>query len=341
MSDSLDDLSSDSAQALVNWASQDLECSPDAQSPAEKIWALSGVPTLFGALAERISEGVGQETIDKVARSSINLANGLRAGNQVTFSGVSDMTLESMGKDGITIELNEIEARSLDLLRSEFDTLIARFQARIDGSHRSFLERATAALISHLEKNGDNTVWQYDPAGLRVLLRSSYRIFGSRSQRAAQSVFESVAAEICEIYARAFGNSGAEFNIEAPPPPRVPPPVFLGQTIALDLQGSWWKNWWQRRRGYQAFASGFYKMIKEETDPIVSELKAAQVENIRDEAVSILGEFLADQRAILMSVVERTDASPDELKEMLGIHAREDRKKVIETAMDTLNRYVA
>ena len=82
-------------------------------------------------------------------------------------------------------------------------------------------------------------------------------------------------------------------------------------------------------------------MIKEETDPIVSELKATQADNIRDEAVSILGEFLADQRAMLMSVVEQTDASPDELKEMLGIHAQEDRKKIIETAMDTLNRYVA
>ena len=341
LSDSLDDLSNDSALALVNWATQELECSPDAQSPAEMIWALSGIPTLFGALAARISEGVGQETIDKVARSSINLANGLRASNQVTFSDVSDLKLDSMGKDGITIELDEIEARSLDLLRSEFEPLTARFQARVDGSHRSFLERATASLISHLEKKGENTVWQYDPAGLRVLLRSSYRIFGSRTQRAAQTVYESVAADICDIYIRAFGISGAEFNIEAPPPPRVPPPVFLGQTIALDLRGSWWKNWWQRRRGYQAFASGFYKMIKEETDPIVSELKATQADNIRDEAVSILGEFLADQRAMLMSVVEQTDASPDELKEMLGIHAQEDRKKIIETAMDTLNRYVA
>jgi hypothetical protein len=42
-----------------------------------------------------------------------------------------------------------------------------------------------------------------------------------------------------------------------------------------------------------------------------------------------------------MSVVARTDASPDELKEMLGVQAHEDRTKVIETAMTTLNRYVA
>ena len=82
-------------------------------------------------------------------------------------------------------------------------------------------------------------------------------------------------------------------------------------------------------------------MIMEETDPIVSELKFSQAENIRDEAKSILREFIADQRAILMGVFEQTDASPDELKELLGVHAQEDRKKVIDTAMNTLNQYVA
>ena len=42
-----------------------------------------------------------------------------------------------------------------------------------------------------------------------------------------------------------------------------------------------------------------------------------------------------------MAVVARSDASPDELKEILGIQAREDRTKIIETAMTTLSRCVA
>lgn len=82
-------------------------------------------------------------------------------------------------------------------------------------------------------------------------------------------------------------------------------------------------------------------MIMEETDPIVSELKFAQAENIRDEAKSILLEFLADQRTIMMDVFLHADTDPDKLQDMLGISAQKDRNKVVETAMNTLNQYVA
>ena len=29
---------------------------------------------------------------------------------------------------------------------------------------------------------------------------------------------------------------------------------------------SWWKGWWKRRKGYRAFASGFYDLIEAETE---------------------------------------------------------------------------
>jgi hypothetical protein len=52
--------------------------------------------------------------------------------------------------------------------------------------------------------------------------------------------------------------------------------VVIGQTIALDIQGNWWRNWWRRRRGYAAYATEFYAMIEAETDPIVTDLKTTQ-----------------------------------------------------------------
>lgn len=341
LTDSLDNLSKDSALSLVNWAEQELQVAPASQSPAEMIWGLSGMPALFTALSDRIVEGVGQEVLEKVARSAINLANGISAANQAHALRLSDVSVEPVNKDEIAVNLLEIEAIGYDLLRSELNVLIDQFQTRIDRSHRSFLERATASLISHLDRYGEQAVWQYDPAGLRVLLRSSYRVFGTRTQSAAQMVYDTVATEIGEVYARTFGNLGGDFKIESPRPPRVPPPVFLGQTIALDLHGSWWKSWWKRRRGYQAFASGFYKMISEETDPIVNELKVAQADNLRSEAKSILEEFLTEQREILLGVIEQADASPEVLNEMLGVYDDEDRQKIVEISLTTLNQYVA
>ncbi len=338
---SIDSLANDSAESLINWAEQQLQTMPETQNPNEMIWALSGLPALFAALADRIADGAAQETIDKVARSAINLANGLNAANQAAMSQLDTGSGDVINTDGVAAKLDNLASESLQALEKDFENLTNSFQTRIDRSHRSFLERATASLITHLENYGENEVWQYDPTGLRVLLRSSYQVFGTRAQTAAEKVYKSAAKEVCEIYAGSFGSLGASFNVEAPSVPQAPPPVFLGQTIALDLQASWWKGWWQRRRGYQAFASNFYTMIMEETDPIVNDLKVTQADIIRTEAGTILKEFLADQRAILMRAVDQAEASPDELKKLFGVQDREDHGKVVETALKTLSQYVA
>lgn len=340
LSDSLESLSQDSALSLYNWAEKELEYSTKSQSPTEMIWELSGIPTLFRALSDRIAEGVGQDAIDKVARSAINLANGVQAATQVVPS-ADYSTVGPVDKAEITDALDRIEAESHKHLCVEFDKLINDFQGRVDRSHRSFLERATGSLISHLERFGENSVWQYNPMGLRVLLRSSYQIFGRRSQKSAQQIFNNTAADIAAVYAQIFQSDAADFNIQAPRSPRVAPPVFLGQTIALDLQGSWWKSWWQRRRGYKAFASSFYNMIMDETDPIVTELKTNQADNIRDDATDLLKEFLADQRVILTSIADQAAGDQDRLPELLGGRTCEDRRQVIETTLTELNQYVA
>ncbi|MEE9428688.1 MAG: dynamin family protein [Paracoccaceae bacterium] len=341
LASSMTDMAEDSAKALMNWAEQGSEHVPGSEAPSEMIWRLSGVPNLFTAISDRIAEGAGQEVIDKVARGAINLANGARATTQVVALKVDKNAPAPASADDIRALLDDISTRYMAHLSDDFENLVTQFRTRIDRSHRSFLDRATASLISHLERHGEDHVWQYDPAGLRVLLRSSYTIFGSRSQKSSQKIYDAVAAELMAIYRQSFGNLGEDFNVEAPVSPRIPPPVFLGQTIALDMQGSWWKGWWQRRRGYQAFASSFFDMIMQETDPIVDELKITQAQTIQADATANLQEFLSDQREILMNIAEHADASPEQLKELLGQHGNADRNKVVEQTLSTLNRYVA
>jgi hypothetical protein len=55
--------------------------------------------------------------------------------------------------------------------------------------------------------------------------------------------------------------------------PDTPPPVTLGQTIALDIKGNWWTRWWRRRRSYAAFAEEFSGMIDAEIAPMIGALK--------------------------------------------------------------------
>jgi hypothetical protein len=113
--------------------------------------------------------------------------------------------------------------------------------------------------------------------------------------------------------------------------------VSLGQTIALDLQTSWWKGWWQRRKGYHAFASNFYELIEAETAPIIEDLKTRQLHEIRKAALGDMADFLAEQRGILTDVAEKSQVGPDDLKGLFGITAQQEREELFDIIFEELS----
>jgi hypothetical protein len=112
--------------------------------------------------------------------------------------------------------------------------------------------------------------------------------------------------------------------------------VSLGQTIALDLQTSWWKGWWKRRKGYRAFASGFYDLIEAETNPIVEELKLRQANEIRENAQRELQGFLNEQRALLTDISNKSELDIEDLEDVFGIKAQQEREELFEFIFEEL-----
>ncbi|MEO0991258.1 MAG: hypothetical protein AAFX00_09950, partial [Pseudomonadota bacterium] len=326
-------MDSASAEALLNWAETELDDRPDVSAPEEMVWELSGVPALYRALTERIVEGVGAELITRVGRSAANLVNGVEATAQVVAQGDSQI---GMSRDELMIEIGLIESRSRDALEQSMTGLVKTFNTRMDRSHKSFLDRALANLIAHLEKYGEQSTWEYSPAGLRLLLRSAYQVFGAKAQSAASQIYQSAADDYGALSLKLLGDSVEGYAVQAPEPDRLPPPVALGQTIALDLQGRWWKNWWQRRRGYRAFASGYYELIHAETQPIVEELKQTHTKIVAEGARKTLEDMLAEQRSILTAIVEQADLPADELAGILGVEHAETRRETLADIRETL-----
>ena len=110
----------------------------------------------------------------------------------------------------------------------------------------------------------------------------------------------------------------------------------MGQTIALDLQTSWWKGWWKRRKGYRAFASGFYDLIEAETNPIVEELKLRQASEIRENAERELHGFLTEQRALLSDISNKSELDIEDLEDVFGIKAQQERDELFEFIFEEL-----
>jgi hypothetical protein len=335
----LGSLPSDSAAALLNWAEVATRSTTEQASTRDIVAELSGIPELYRAISDRIVEGLGQEAVQRIARSALNLAKGVLAADRVIAVEVNRKSGAGLSSEQAIAAFDRLQSDCLAGLTQAISVAMADYSDRLDRAHRSFLERATSALITHLERFGENSPWHYSPDGLRILLRSNYLKFGNGMQKAAQSELITARTALADLFAKLVDCPPEQFHIEIPADLRVPPPVTLGQTIALDLQGSWWKSWWFRRRGYQAFAGKFHDLIKSETDPMLHDLRVDQAEAICAGARQHVEHFLQEQRDILLNVARKADASPTDLRDMFGLQAQDDRRSALQSTIETFTRF--
>ena len=324
------DINDDSAASLRNYAGLDA----GAPLEAAQTWELSGMPALYGAISDRIAEGEGAEMMKSMRKRALNHLHGLKASSSIVSLRLEDNDLKMMEPEILGKRLDRIEENFQAAMTREMDALIESYGNRIDQSHKRFLDRALESLLAHLETKGEDEVWQYSPDGLRILLRSSYQTMRKKAGGVCEAVFGAASKELTQTYHDLLSIKVEGFEISPPAAPEFPAPVTLGQTIALDLQTSWWKGWWQRRKGYRAYADAFYELIEAETLPIVNDLKNTQADDIRRIALAELDDFLAEQSGILTDVSNKSQISVAELKGLFGITAQEERDALFDILFD-------
>lgn len=339
LSGAIDEMTDDSTDAAINWTRAAFANRVDTWTAEQLVWAASGVPALMDALAQRMHEGAVQEALQQSARQAMNLAQSLDVVDQVRILESDGALTRSMTPEALDAELRQIEQHCSEKLLQRTNVACADFTQRIDQSYERFLERATSSLIEHLQNHGEDATWHYSPLGLRMLLSSSYQVVLKKMHAIAAEVNGDAAGLLSDLYGRTFAITVEGFKIEVPVVTYIPPPINLGQTIALDLQVSWWKGWWQRRRGYQAFAEDFYKLIRAETDPIINDLKSIQIGLFRERTQKTLTDFLREQRELLTSAQASSDVSMAEMKQLFGVIAWEDRQEGLATIMEELGAY--
>jgi hypothetical protein len=83
-------------------------------------------------------------------------------------------------------------------------------------------------------------------------------------------------------------------------------------------------------------------MIRQETDPIIQDLKATLSSSVRNEAASTLREFIAEQRAALLSFGKESATACANSDDWLARgRSAQDRLLAIEGAMANLTRDAA
>lgn len=332
LQETIDDLVPDSKASMENYAKAKLGEGADI-TPAD-VWNMSGLPALFDEISQRVSKGEGAQVITGLRKRALNHLHGLKASSNVVSMRIDNQNLKMMEPAVLAERLDAIEDRNMAALNNSLTPLFEAYVTRIDQAHARFLDRALESLLQHLENHGDKELWQYSPEGLRMLLRSSYHSMCKKTANTCTTALNAAARDLSRTYVDLLSIEVEGFSVSPPDAPSFPPPVSLGQTIALDLQSSWWKGWWQRRKGYRAYADGFYKLIEAETAPILNDMKQVQVEEIRRIAMSQMQDFLLEQGGILTDVSNKSQISVGELKGLFGITAQEERDAIFEVLLD-------
>ncbi|MGR3322543.1 MAG: dynamin family protein [Pseudooceanicola sp.] len=292
----------ESANSLLNWAEANLEDGTPRDSTEAMIWHLSGVPALGKAIAERVSADSGTVLETKLERGIGNLRQSRKLAQRAQLRSLPSGAAGAMRPEQTLSAFDKVSEEALHRLDARFQALQVSFQDRIETARHRFLKRATATLVKHLELYGDEEIWTYDPTGLRMLLRSGYGVFVQSANKIGEEALSAAAAEISALCRAGFGLDEDDFTVQPPPLPAAPPPVALGQTIALDLSGGWWTRFWRRRRGYQAFVDDFSRLIYEETQPIADALRKDCADAHQAEVRATLSGFLESQRSLIASM---------------------------------------
>ncbi|NIZ15522.1 hypothetical protein HCZ87_19370, partial [Phaeobacter sp. HF9A] len=250
----------------------------------------------------RVAETEARPLIRRVARDALTLATAQEAAEGIRVSGGSGANFASL-EDSLRSYDALVEAHML-ACAGEVDAVLDGFGARIERAHETFLDRATHALITHLQDWGDSSPWQYDPTGLRLLLRSACSVMGKRLQEQLEDRYSEALSDVARHLYDAFGARVEGIQIAVPDAPPLPAPVALAQTIALDVRDSWWGNWWRRTRGYASFAETYRSQISAETQPFMTALKVEQCGQIRSAALACLADSLRQHRDILVEIAE-------------------------------------
>ena len=334
----LEEMEEASTEALLKWAETRLHGSEQDETPQDMVWELSGVPALLRSISVRVVKDLGEPLLARVASSAVTVVTGQQAAHSVMISGHEQAPGLSM--HDLKTQFEQIASRNLQQLADGLEGVFQGYQDRADRAHDTFVNRATHSLVEHLERWGEDCQWEYDPAGLRLLLRSAYSVMATRVQAAAIKQYEQSVQEVAQLLYSGFGSAVEGIQLSVPEVPAVGSPVALGQTIALDFNDSWWSSWWRRTRGYKAFVKNFQKLICAETEDFKTQLKQVQTEDVRTNTIARLQSFFDDQRDILMEIATHGQRAGD-IQDMFASRSEQEHQAITETALTTLRKYTA
>jgi hypothetical protein len=279
------------------------------QHPLETLWMCSGLSMLSAVLADLTLRSRSGQVLRHACRSFMQLA---KVGRNATEQAIAIVETEERqtvsGRAEGAEELREIEmevARN-DKLRAGLQGLLSDLRAKIDGivePHCASTLDALRATITAFADAESDKLRQALALGQRALRRCETSELRRQLEECFLLSYRAAAQEIDTLEARVLPQLQqllSKYNprwteryeeIDGSSLAELPSLAALGQTVALDLETSWWKRWWATRARQQEHVEALAQLIRDDFYPIADDLVEAARAHLKNRQALALHKF--------------------------------------------------
>lgn len=278
--------------------------------PRDTLWMCSGLSMLSAVLADLTLRSRSGQVLRRVCRSFIQLAKVGRNATEQAIAIVEKQERESVGgRREANEELQELEldvARN-EQLRAGLQGLLGDLRAKIDGiiePHCAGMLEVLRGTILNFSDAECARLGQTFALGQRAALRRcetselrrQLEAAFLRSYQAAVQQIDTLEARVLPQLQQLLSKYNPSWTqryeeINGASVVDLPSLGALGQTVALDLEVSWWKRWWSTRARQQEQVEALAQLIRNDFYPIADDLVQAARTHLKDRQTVALRKF--------------------------------------------------
>jgi hypothetical protein len=221
-------------------------------------------------------------------------------------------------------QLDRLCEKTLDELHQQRQQFENSLRAKLHREVQAYARHASSSVLEQLQKDPSARGMRYDTAPLRQRLAEIFIRDYRLARRHVVDRQRIIALQIRQILTEAVPEIDVELDWSQTAASFVYPPLSpLGQPLVFDLEQSWWRQWWNRRKNAAETATTLEGLIRKEYMPVADQLVAA--------AQHDLGEEIANAEWKIAVTSNRVGRTIEDRSRELHLISEERHKLLIET----------
>ncbi len=326
---------------------------PMTEEDRANMFRCSGIPEVAMTLSNLMLKGKGRSSVAKII-SNLNLAveavlavlkNKMKRNETIrsTPAGASGSANNEVQNVNSHIAYlgdmsskasycNILYEKQLETLK---ETILDHFRTKLNDIIIQFADSESLNMVRAVQQGQRDKIWRCDTMTIRRALEDEFLTICKQAAKQINAAQATAAGELKKILAEVAPNVNTDFLnlkdvLEGEPYLST---LALNHTISLDLDNSWWKQWWTKKRKEEEWANELVTLIKNDFFPMVERLVQSAKSELNENTKDSINNYAAVNSAVVSILQQRMDEL-QERADMLNSQAGEQPAPAIAVTQD-------